>query len=190
VLSRLEPAAVFPHPDLKFPYFGGSETVKRGLLELTFATPAGGLTLFVVHLKSRYTDRSDDPESAQRRAGEAEAVRDYVLQRFPDPAVARFLILGDCNDVPGSRPLQLLTQRDSTRIAEMLPAADPQGKTWTYTFRKTDLHARVDYVLVSPGAKAFVRSGAARVYDGPGVSGASDHRPAGLRLADFSNPPK
>jgi hypothetical protein len=41
--------------------------VKRGLLEITLATTAGDLTLFGLHLKSRFTDRPDDPMSAVRR---------------------------------------------------------------------------------------------------------------------------
>jgi hypothetical protein len=86
VLSRRPFKAVVPHPDLEFPYFKTKERVKRGLLELTLFTAGGEVTLFAVHLKSRFTDRPDDPQSAQRRVGEATAIRDAVLERFPDPA--------------------------------------------------------------------------------------------------------
>jgi endonuclease/exonuclease/phosphatase family metal-dependent hydrolase len=182
VLSRLPFRDVRTERDLAFRYFGGREKVKRGVLEVTLASGAGDLTLFVVHLRSRFTDRPDDPGSAVCRAGEAGAVRDHVLQRFPDPAAARFLILGDCNDTKGSKPLRLLTRRGGTTIAKLLAAADPRGEAWTYVFFKTDTYERVDHVLVSPGLLPAVAGGRARIYDGPGVREASDHRPVVVTL--------
>jgi endonuclease/exonuclease/phosphatase family metal-dependent hydrolase len=183
VLSRRPFKSVKGHADLVFPYFGVSERVKRGLLEVRFETKAGGeWTLFVVHLKSRFTDRADDVESALRRAGEAVAVRDRVLSVFPDPAKARFLIVGDCNDGPTSRPLRALSARGNTPIAEILAAADLRGETWTHFYRKADTYSRVDYVLVSPGFKSAVVGGAATIFDGPETRVASDHRPVVVRL--------
>ena len=182
VLSRFPFKDVHIERDLAFRYLGGREKVKRGVLEVTLASGAGDLTLFVVHLRSRFTDRPDDPGSAVCRAGEAGAVRDHVLQRFPDPAAARFLILGDCNDTKGSKPLRLLTRRGGTTIAKLLAAADPRGETWTYVFFKTDTYERVDHVLVSPGLLPAVAGGRARIYDGPGVREASDHRPVVVTL--------
>lgn len=82
VLSRRAFAEVVRHTELEFRYFGEREKVKRGLIEVRFETPAGTVTLFGVHLKSRYTDRADDPRSAMRREGEATAIRDAVLRLF------------------------------------------------------------------------------------------------------------
>ena len=39
-------------------------------------------------LKSRWTERRDDPEAALRRGREATAARDRVLELFPEPAEA------------------------------------------------------------------------------------------------------
>ena len=138
--------------------------------------------MFLVHLRSRFTERADDPGAARYRAGEAGAVRELVLRRFPDPAASRFLILGDCNDTKNSKPLRLLTRRGSTLIATLTKAADPQGAVWTYYYRKDDTYSRVDYILVSPGLAPEVAEGSARVYEGPGVREASDHRPVVVRL--------
>mgnify|MGYP002780835233 CR=1 FL=1 len=74
VLSKRPFVAVNKHADLAFLYFKQEERVKRGLLEVRVASGDSELTLFVVHLKSRFTDRADDPESALRRAGEAGAI--------------------------------------------------------------------------------------------------------------------
>ncbi len=182
LLARRPPKAVKQHADLGFTYFGAREKVKRGLLEATFATEVGDVTVFAVHLKSRFTDRPDDPESAIRRGAEALAVREAVLKRFPDPAAARFLILGDCNDSKDSKPVQSLLQRGKTTLAELLPATDTRGESWTYSYHKDDSYSRVDHILASPALHAAVANGSARIYDGPDTRAASDHRPVVVTL--------
>ncbi len=188
VLSRRPLQRVRTHTDLEFKYFETVETVRRGLLEFTLEAAGGELTLFALHLKSRFTERPDDPLSARRRAGEATVIRDRILQRFPRPAEARFLVLGDCNDTRTSRPLAALQKRGRNEIAILLPAVDSRGEVWTHFFRREELYTRVDHVLVSPGLKPAVREGRARIYDGHGVAQASDHRPVYVDL-DFGAPP-
>jgi endonuclease/exonuclease/phosphatase family metal-dependent hydrolase len=182
ILSRRPLQAVKTHTDLQFGYLGGKETVKRGLLEATVDSASGEITIFVVHLKSRFTDRADDPMSAIRRAGEATAIRDRVLQRFPAPDAARFMILGDCNDGRTSRALGFLQKRGKTEITRLLPATDSRGETWTHSYRKEESYSRVDQILVSPPLIGSVRKGTARIYDGEGVREASDHRPVFMQL--------
>ncbi|OAM88005.1 endonuclease/exonuclease/phosphatase family protein [Termitidicoccus mucosus] len=190
VLSKRPFVSVGRHTDLSFSYFDEQDFVKRGLLEVR--VPAGAIgappaddevvTIFVVHLKSRYTDRPDDPESAIRRTSEAEAVRDRVLKVFPDRAKARFLLVGDCNDTRANRPLRALSRRGDTLIADILPAGDTRGEVWTLFWAKQDTYSRFDHILVSPGLRDAVVGGAAWIYDGPQVMQASDHRPVVVRL--------
>lgn len=182
LLSRRPFKTVVPHADLVVPYFGARVPVKRGLVEVTLATTAGDVTLFGLHLKSRFTDRADDPMSAQRRVGEATAVRDAVLARFPNPASARFLILGDCNEGRTSKTIQRLVRRGGTEVAQLLPAVDARGETWTHAYRKEDTYSRVDHVFVSAGLRPAVRGALAQIYDGTGVREASDHRPVVVTL--------
>jgi endonuclease/exonuclease/phosphatase family metal-dependent hydrolase len=177
VLSRRKFTAVKKHTDLSFTYFKSPETVKRGLLELHLKVGAEEITVFVVHLKSRFTDRSDDPMSGIRRGGEATAVRDRILSEFPEPEAASFLVLGDFNDVPKSRPLQAMMRKGKLTIAEPLAAADSRGEVWTHYYRKEESYSRIDYVLVSPGLKDAVVDGYAKVIDLPETLIASDHRP-------------
>lgn len=186
ILSRRPLKNVTTHADLQFAYFGAKETVKRGLIEATVATSAGDVTLFALHLKSRITERADDPQSAVRRGGEATAIRDRVLQRFPEPGAARLVVLGDCNDVRTSRAVAALQKRGKTGIVTLLRAADARGEMWTHAFRKDDTYTRVDHVFVSAALLPCVRGGAARIHDGDGVREASDHRPVVvvLELAD------
>jgi endonuclease/exonuclease/phosphatase family metal-dependent hydrolase len=182
LLAKRAPTGLERHEALTFPYFGGREKVKRGLCEVHFATTAGEITLFALHLKSRFTDRPDDPQSALRRLGEATAIRDCVLERFPDPARARFLIAGDFNDDKASRTLQRFEARGKVRLAELLPARDSRGESWTHAYRKQDSYTRVDHVLVSAGMQPLVRDGVARIFDGEGTLDASDHRPVVVTL--------
>ena len=177
VLSKREFSSVKPYTAVEFPYFGGKEKVKRGMLEVSLRTSSGELTLFAVHLKSRFTDRADDPQSALRRIGEAVAIRDTVLMRFPDPSRANFLILGDFNDDPSSKTLRRFQQRGQLRIARLLPVADGRGERWTHAYRKADNYTRVDHILISAALFSQVKNEVGRIEDGPGVLEASDHRP-------------
>ena len=177
LLARRTPKAVKPHANVEFTYFGARERVKRGLLEATFATEAGDLTIFAVHLKSRFTDRPDDPQSVARRIAEATAVRDIVLRRFPVPAGERFLILGDCNDGTASKAVQHLLARGKTGIAKLLPATDSRGEMWTHYYHAGESYSRVDHIMISAGLQPAVKEGAARIFDAPETRLASDHRP-------------
>jgi len=182
VLSRRPFASVTKHTELTLSYFGKKEMVKRGLLEVRFATEAGEITLFIVHLKSRFTDRPDDPNSELRRLGEATAVRDQELKIFPEPANARFLLVGDCNDSVASKPLRALAQKGKTEIAEILPATDSHGAVWSHFYKKEQIYSRVDHVLVSALLKSTVVGGSATICDAPETAAASDHRPLVVKL--------
>ncbi len=182
LLAKRSWKSVTPHVDLDFPYFGVREKTKRGVLEATFAAAGGEITLWGLHLKSRFTERADDPDSARERAGEAMAIRNAVLKEFPNPATAQFLILGDFNDSKVSKPLQYFTRHGTTDIASILPAADAHGEIWTQFYAKEETYSCLDHVLVSPGLRPAVRGGRARIFDTPEVRLASDHRPVVVTL--------
>ena len=188
VISRRPFIRVRAHADLRFTYLGAAEPVKRGVLEVTVIFAERELSVFALHLKSRRTERKEDPQSANRRAGEAEAIRDRVLKLYPDPAMERFVIAGDFNDGPSSRPLRALQQRGSRTIATLVPATDAQGETWTHRYRAEDSYTRVDHLLVSPGLQAVVTAPTARILSGADVNAASDHRPVVLTLGLAGTP--
>lgn len=183
-LSRVPWRRATAHTDIEFKYLGGRERLKRGLLELEFDTPAGPVTVWGVHLKSRFTDRPDDPASATRRAAEAVAVRDLVLRRNPEPAAARFLILGDFNDTRTARPMRACLERGRTLIAELLAAQDSRAELWTRFHKTDDSYERVDFILCSPGLLPAVRNRRAFICDVAATRLASDHRPVAVTL-DF-----
>jgi endonuclease/exonuclease/phosphatase family metal-dependent hydrolase len=182
VLSKVPFKEVHRHGKVTTMYFGKPEAVKRGVLEVVLATDAGDLSLFVVHLKSKFTERPDDPESAIQRQQEAVAVRDLIFTRFPDPTKGRYILTGDWNDTRNSKAVRTLLKRGERELGEMLRAADSRGDTWTHFFRREDIYSRIDYLLVSPTLTGLVENGRAQVGDGPGVREASDHRPVFMRL--------
>ncbi len=182
VLSKVPFKEVKPHANVPFTYFDRPEKVRRGALEVVFATDQGDVSVFVLHLKSKYTERKDDPEALLQRSLEAEAVRDLVLTRFPDPAQAKFLVVGDWNDTRSTRPVRALQKRGDLVVGELVRAADSRGHLWTHFFRREDQYSRIDYLMVSPGLKPLVAGNRATIHDGPGVVDASDHRPVWLTL--------
>ena len=181
-LSKLAFKDVRPHAAVPIDFHAGKGVVKRGVLEVTVATGGGDLTLFLVHLKSRLTEWKDDPAGATQRLLEAGAVRDLVLARFPDPTKASFIICGDWNDTPDSKPVHTLMKRGKTMVGEILRATDSRGESWTHHYLREDSYSRIDYILVSSGLRPHVADGCAHVYDGPGVGQGSDHRPVFVRL--------
>jgi hypothetical protein len=77
--------------DLSFKYFEGRRSPSRGLLEVEFKSGDTKWSLFNLHLKSKWTERPDDPEAAIRREKEARAIRDYIRTKFPpytDPSLS------------------------------------------------------------------------------------------------------
>jgi len=187
LLSKRPWKSATPHVDLDFPYFGGREKVRRGVLEATFATVDGEITVWALHLKSRFTERADDMFSARARAGEATAIRNAILKKFPVPATARFLIVGDFNEGTAGKPVQYFLRRGATDAAFVLPAVDAHGEVWTEFYAKEQVYSALDHILVSPALRAAVRGGRARIFDSPETAAASDHRPVVVTL-DFPVP--
>src|SRR5262249_35258981 len=120
--------------------------------------------------------------SAIRREGEAAAIRDFVLGEFPAGGNARYLLLGDCNDGPASKPLARLRERGSTPILNPVPESDSRGETWTYYYKTEDTYSRIDHILLSPALAPAADKAGARISDEPATRAASDHRPVSLRL--------
>ncbi len=182
VLSKVAFKEVREHRSVAADFLGERAIVSRGVLELTFATDHGHVSCFVLHLKSRRTVRPDDPEGKAQRQAEAAAVRDLILARFPDPAQARFAVLGDWNDTAVSPAVRTLRHRGDTELGEILPAVDSRGEYWTHFSRRDRIYSQVDFILVSAGLKPHVAQGRAQVYDGPGAPDASDHRAVFMNL--------
>ncbi|MBL4575699.1 MAG: endonuclease/exonuclease/phosphatase family protein, partial [Opitutaceae bacterium] len=161
--------------DLQFKYMGKRESVKRGVLEVIFGEDGKTWSLFVVHLKSRYTDLKEDPESEIRRTGEARAVRNYILKRYENPQLDRFMIVGDFNDTRSSRTMKSFLKRGKTEISEAVRCLNAYGQGWTYFYEKEDVYSRVDFLLVSPGMSSQIKAPGI-IFNEPEAQKGSDHR--------------
>lgn len=176
VLSKIPPAEVFRHREMDFPYFGQRLRMKRGLLEVVFGEGEASWSLFVVHLKSRWTDDDRDPSSVERRTKEARAARNRILERYPE-AKGKYLIVGDFNDHRESGALRRFLQRGDLRISEMVEAYDSRGEKWTFYYDDWDRYDRVDFILASPGMVQDVKGGRGVILDALYVREGTDHRP-------------
>ncbi len=182
VLSRRPLSKVVKHTDLVFTYFKTSEPVKRGMLEVRFQAGLGEIALLAVHLKSRFTDRDDDPLSARRRLGEAVAIRDRIINLFPEPGKALYIVAGDCNDSPSSPPVRALMKRGEMMILARVAAVDSRGESWTHLYRKEQTYSTVDHLFVSPALSVAVVPSSGRVADIQETGAASDHRPVAVTI--------
>ncbi|MFT5825323.1 MAG: endonuclease/exonuclease/phosphatase family metal-dependent hydrolase, partial [Yoonia sp.] len=186
VLSKVPPVEVVKHQDLDFKYGDGRKLVKRGMLEVSFERSNGSIfKLFVVHLKSRWTDATTDPDSQLRRTREAEACRNRVIERTYDMGVADFIIAGDFNDHPGSGTLRRFYQRGRFSIGALVPASDSRGEQWTYFYHKQVVYSLVDGFVVSDTLSPQVETGDGHIVDTPGALIGSDHRLVYLDLVEF-----
>ena len=187
VLSKVEPIEVIPHRDLDFPYEGERLRVKRGLLEVVF--PVGKSeeetwSLFVVHLKSRWSEVDADPQSSERRTKEAQAARDRILERYPN-GEGRYLITGDFNDHRASAPLRRFQRRGPVEIARIVESFDSRGEKWTFYYDDEDVYERVDFFLASREMFPLVVGNEGTIFDPFYIRHGTDHRPVFLDL-DFA----
>ncbi len=182
LFSRLPFVKVKRQADLEFNYFDGVEIPDRGLLEVEFETNGVQWRLFNLHLKSKWTERKDDPEGAIRREKEARAIRDYVRKTYLPESKPNHLIVGDFNDYKKTSPLKRFMTVNGRHLADAVPCADSRGQRWTHHYAKQDVYSRVDFILVSPAMSSRIVPDSGVVQDGPQALVASDHR---LVQADF-----
>ena len=182
VLSKLPIAEIRRHADLNFKYFEGREKIRRGLLEIVFENNGVKWSLFVVHLKSKWTERKDDFEAAKRRVGEARAARDFIKKTYPAVDSPLYLVTGDFNDHRDSAPLRRFLTSGDTRLTHIVPAADSRGETWTHYWKKRDLYSRVDFFLATPSMQERIKDDRGVVVDALAARVASDHRMIHLDL--------
>ena len=150
VLSKIPFKMVQETSDLSFKYFEVRRSPSRGLLEAEFETNGHKWSLFNLHLKSKWTERPDDPEASIRREKEARIIRDYIRSKYPHYKDPTYVVLGDFNDHKNSAPLRRFLQVNNSELTKMIQCQDKQGHFWTHYWDKQDTYSRFDYLLASP----------------------------------------
>lgn len=182
VLSKLPLLDQRHGQEIDFAYRGERSRLRRGLIEVDVETPVGRITFYNLHFKSKWTEFPDDPQGLSKRTGEATAIRNHILNRYPEPDKALFLVAGDFNDTLDTSPLRRFFIRGQLRITEPVPAADSRGHRWTQHWERQDIYSRIDFILPSIALSQRLIEGRYGIYDGPLTEVASDHR---LLWADF-----
>ena len=182
LFSKIPFSSVRMHHDISFPYFGARKTPDRGVLEVEFESNGIKWKLINLHLKSKWTERADDPEAGIRREREARAIRDYLRKTNPLESMPHYLVVGDFNDHRNSAPLRRFLQVNDTVLTSMVPCEDSRGHRWTQHWAKADSYSRFDYILATPPMLSRLVLGSAKIVDGPDSALASDHR---MIFADF-----
>jgi endonuclease/exonuclease/phosphatase family metal-dependent hydrolase len=120
ILSRYPLREVIRHTEDRFELPNGDlAAFSRDLLEAHVETPIGEVVCFVAHLRSKV---NDDPD---RRFAEALAARRIVTETAAAYPTAIVLLGGDFNDVPGSRPIEALTDDGGLeRVSEGLQTSE------------------------------------------------------------------
>ena len=128
-----------------------SRVFRRDVLEVTIRVGERELVVFVCHFKSMSEGRE---ETEPLRVAEATAVRRIVEERFPEPAAADWLIVGDLNDFiedadgdPVASGLDPLFEGD---FCVNLVARLPLAERWTHYFPAERSKHQLDYLLASP----------------------------------------
>ena len=183
LLSKLPFLSVRLEHDLDFVYFGGRKSPDRGLMEVEFQTKGTKWKLFNLHLKSKWTERKEDPGAGIRREKEARTIRDYLRKTNPPAGKPFYLVVGDFNDHRNSPALRRFLQVNDTPLSKFVPCEDSRGHRWTHHWAKADAYSRFDYILSTPSLIEKLVPNSAKIFDGPESALASDHR---MIYADFS----
>ena len=174
VLSRYPIVGRFPRTNDSYTIGPAQFPVQRGFIELDLEiNPAYRLRLLVAHLKSKTFHEYGQPEM---RRNEARLLGNHVRAALEENPHVNLLVVGDFNDVPGSRPLrEIHTYQGRPVLADLRPV-DPAGDAWTRR-DADDSHQRVDFMLANPGLLNELVLGKTFVAASPLLLRASDHRP-------------
>jgi endonuclease/exonuclease/phosphatase family metal-dependent hydrolase len=171
----------------------------RDLLEVDVLAPGRTkrlFTLYVNHLKSKYTEAKSGParelelkEAAERRGMQAETLIE-IVERKQRPK-GRYIVLGDMNDAPTSKPLESfkdlangLKQVEERGGNPNYGDTPPANKRWTHRFKESGRppeYDLFDQVWLSPElakrqTDAFILRRTKLTRDG------TDHDPAWVTL--------
>lgn len=170
LLSRFEITSAKSHIWDTFKGVDGGTTnygFSRDCLEAVVEpSPGRKLYLLINHLRASGTPYQ---ESIDRRQAQAKRVREIAEEILKQKPEANLAVLGDLNDTPGSKTLNLLQQGTPFLfdLVTLLPTSD------RYTFQKVQL----DYILVAPGLKADLTTGSVKIDHTQVMKDTSDHFP-------------
>ncbi len=176
----LSPGRIAP----KHPAFSGDTQChgapSRKALAAEFRWQGEPLFIIACHLKSmRASGRREEDYTKKQRQVQAQVIHSFAAGLLACDSQARVVVLGDMNDVRGSKTLKILKGDLLSNLLEELP------KEQCYTRRHGYRPQALDHILVSPAlrrnAKVHIPHVNSDLADG---ERASDHDPV-LAVLDF-----
>lgn len=146
----------------------------RGVSRITIGEGDSAIDVFNVHLKSKRTVDSSDPESREQRQKEATAISSLIKGLYSDPS-ARFIISGDFNDSPDSPALASFLDFD------LVPSFDEDGNQITHNFARDGVLSSFDRFYASKSLSDSLKSQGYISSGDRGMIG-SDHRMVSIDL--------
>jgi endonuclease/exonuclease/phosphatase family metal-dependent hydrolase len=199
ILSKFPLKRVLSHADMPVPVPGEATPRKlaRDLLQATVEAPGGDLEVFVVHLKSSHIPNGHEiadmarkagvsfdemkakllGEAAEKREAEAVVVRQYVAEWNAANPGKPSVLLGDGNDVPTSKTVQILLGLDDQGEKLHNLVADELGPE-AYTHHSPGgFQSEIDQLDVDDDLLKKVVPGSTTIVRTQETEAASDHRP-------------
>ncbi len=132
------------------------------------------VTFFIVHFKAGWSE-----QSPERRIAESTAIRQVVRQLYNENKEVDFVILGDFNDTPRSKPVKLLEGLDTDMPIKDVFDLEPEkvSNKIRASHPSRNPYRPIDHIFVSPGMVENYVQGSAKVFRHPKESDASDHLP-------------
>jgi endonuclease/exonuclease/phosphatase family metal-dependent hydrolase len=146
VLSRYPIVGRFPRTNDLYTIGPRQFPVRRGFLEVEIeVNPAYRFRILAAHLVSKTFHEFGQ---AEMRRSEARILGNHVRAALAENTAANLLVVGDFNDLPGSRPLrEIAFHKDAPLLFDLRPA-DADGNAWTRIL-EDDVYQRSDYLLAS-----------------------------------------
>jgi endonuclease/exonuclease/phosphatase family metal-dependent hydrolase len=135
--------------------------------------PGFVISVYGVHLKSKRTDPdSKDKQSNGKRLAEGKRIREII--KSEQPAGARFIFVGDCNDYIDTPPLKEIRAATEPMLTDALEKIPADKRI---TFKNERYTEAIDQILLSPALAADLVENSAEIFSGEPFTKASDHRP-------------
>lgn len=205
LLSKRPIGAITSHQTARHPDAPDKRVFGRDLLQVEIVDDQGKklLTVYNTHMKSHYVPFNEDPVEGAARANlrrrqQAEMIRDIIARE--ERTDAKYALLGDMNDPPGSPDLAPMLRIEGNDLVNALdqavetrpPKAEspgqgpgPQNATWTHRFNPPGPdfpeYEQYDQIWLSPAlapALAGAHIDRRTKHGGDG----SDHDPAWIEL--------
>lgn len=178
ILSRYPIIFLISHLKDTFPGVDGDTTkygFSRDCLEATLEPSQGRRLLLLINHLAAIDGSADANNRRYAQAARVRQIADAALKNNPSVNLA---VLGDLNDLPGSKTLQLLINgspqlHDTTST---IPAAD----RWTHTY--SSKKEQLDHLLLAPGLKDDLIAGSPTIPHTQTFKDASDHYPISARF--------